>query len=263
MPENYASGAVGATASGDGVNLARLIDDTEATNWASLDSPIAGKQVTVRLDPSRPAVTFRRVQVSALLRQAQSPNPGPDTAGRTGSARSGSSRSSPARHGAASTAARIRSSRPCSRARRRVPGSGSAPARARADHAVVRRAPDTGDASALRVAEQPVHGRTRVSGRAGRRSALPDGLQRGKQRGAATCARRSCRCSPDDRSRGPRARMVVDRGCRAVPARSAQWRSHGPIQRAPIRRRGTRPGGCVGRGIGHQVMMRMIATITP
>ena len=31
---------------------AQLIDDTEATNWASLGSPVAGKQVTVRLDPS-------------------------------------------------------------------------------------------------------------------------------------------------------------------------------------------------------------------
>src|SRR5688500_1434012 len=45
--------------------------------------------------------------------------------------------------------------------------------------------------------------------------------------------------------------MAAYRGCRAVPARSAQWRSHGPIQWVPIRRRGTWSGGCVGRGIRH------------
>src|SRR5215213_2504872 len=45
--------------------------------------------------------------------------------------------------------------------------------------------------------------------------------------------------------------MAAYRGCRAVPARSAQWRSHGPIQPVPIRRRGTRRGGCGGRGINH------------
>jgi extracellular elastinolytic metalloproteinase len=68
MRENFASSANGATATGDGTSLGALIDDTEATNWASLGSPVAGKQVTVRLDPSSTAVTFRRVQVSAMLR---------------------------------------------------------------------------------------------------------------------------------------------------------------------------------------------------
>ena len=34
----------GATASGPGVNLASLIDDTEATNWASLGAPVAGQR---------------------------------------------------------------------------------------------------------------------------------------------------------------------------------------------------------------------------
>ena len=68
MPLNLASTANGATATGDGVNLGALIDDTEMTNWASLGSPIAGKQVTVRLDPSRRAQTFDRIQVSAMLR---------------------------------------------------------------------------------------------------------------------------------------------------------------------------------------------------
>jgi hypothetical protein len=70
MPLNLASRANGATANGDGTNHTALIDDTEATNWASLGSPVAGKQVTVRLDPSRRVQSFDRIQVSALLRQA-------------------------------------------------------------------------------------------------------------------------------------------------------------------------------------------------
>jgi hypothetical protein len=65
MPLNLASSTNGAAASGDGVNLGALIDDTEMTNWASLGSPIAGKQVTVRLDGRQ---TFDRIQVSAMLR---------------------------------------------------------------------------------------------------------------------------------------------------------------------------------------------------
>jgi hypothetical protein len=68
MSRNVASSASGATASGDGVNLADLIDDTEETNWASLSGPVAGKQVTVRLDPSQASHQVRRVQVSAMLR---------------------------------------------------------------------------------------------------------------------------------------------------------------------------------------------------
>ena len=65
---NRASAARGATATGDGSNQGRLIDDTEATQWASLGQPVRGRQVTVRLDPSSPSVQVRRVQVSALLR---------------------------------------------------------------------------------------------------------------------------------------------------------------------------------------------------
>ena len=80
MRENLASRSNGAVATGDGINLAALIDDTEATNWASLVAPIAGKQVTVRLDPSARAHTIRRVQVSALLRTRLPADPGGDTA---------------------------------------------------------------------------------------------------------------------------------------------------------------------------------------
>lgn len=65
MPRNVASAAAGAKASGDGVNLKNLIDDTEATNWASIDSPVKGKAVTVDL-AGRHAVRVGRVQVSAL-----------------------------------------------------------------------------------------------------------------------------------------------------------------------------------------------------
>ncbi|MGH3129488.1 MAG: M36 family metallopeptidase [Gaiellaceae bacterium] len=68
MPRNLASSTSGATATGDGVNQARLIDDTEATNWASLSGAVAGKQVTVRFDPAKPAQQVARVQVSALVR---------------------------------------------------------------------------------------------------------------------------------------------------------------------------------------------------
>ena len=77
---NLASSARGATAGGDGINLAALIDDTEATNWASLGSPVAGKQMTVRLDSSKPFHTIRRVQVSALLRHRIPADPEGDTA---------------------------------------------------------------------------------------------------------------------------------------------------------------------------------------
>jgi extracellular elastinolytic metalloproteinase len=66
MPTNLASSTVGATVSGDGINLARLVDDDEATNWASLGSPVAGKQVTV--DLAGGAHRVDRVQVSAMLR---------------------------------------------------------------------------------------------------------------------------------------------------------------------------------------------------
>jgi extracellular elastinolytic metalloproteinase len=79
MFRNLASAANGATASGDGINIPRLIDDTEATNWASLGSPIAGKQVTVRLDPESNQ-PIRRVQVSAQLRPRIPADAGGDTA---------------------------------------------------------------------------------------------------------------------------------------------------------------------------------------
>jgi extracellular elastinolytic metalloproteinase len=78
---NLASLHSGATIDGDGVNLDRLIDDTEATNWASLQSKgtasegkgegaqVEGRQVTVDLAGSQPH-NVAEVQISAVLRGA-------------------------------------------------------------------------------------------------------------------------------------------------------------------------------------------------
>jgi hypothetical protein len=64
LPTNWASASSDATASGDGVNLTKLIDDDESTNWASLSGAVAGKTVTIDLD-GRHVLTAARV--SALL----------------------------------------------------------------------------------------------------------------------------------------------------------------------------------------------------
>jgi hypothetical protein len=85
MPTNLASSAAGATVSGDGINLARIVDDDEATNWASLGSPIAGKQVTVNL--AGDAHRVGRVQVSAMLRPPITGDPDPGTQGRVSALR--------------------------------------------------------------------------------------------------------------------------------------------------------------------------------
>jgi extracellular elastinolytic metalloproteinase len=80
MPSNLASSSNGATATGDGINIDKLIDDTEETNWASLNSPVIGKRVTVQLDPSQPSWTISSIQVSAMLRPIMPSDPGGDTA---------------------------------------------------------------------------------------------------------------------------------------------------------------------------------------
>ncbi|GAA2205382.1 hypothetical protein GCM10009850_008440 [Nonomuraea monospora] len=72
LSRNLASAASGATATGDGVNQPLLIDDTEATNWASRTGAPAGKSVVVDLAGDEP-VKVRRVQVSAMLRPGTSP----------------------------------------------------------------------------------------------------------------------------------------------------------------------------------------------
>jgi hypothetical protein len=68
LPRNLASVAAGATISGDGVNLAAVGDDTEATDWASLTG-VAGKQISVDLPGTLPQ-TVSQINVSALLRPA-------------------------------------------------------------------------------------------------------------------------------------------------------------------------------------------------
>ncbi len=74
LSRNFASIHNGATATGDGVNLEELIDDTEATNWASREGAVQGKQVTVELERQ---TQVRRVQVSAMLRPPFPPPPAP------------------------------------------------------------------------------------------------------------------------------------------------------------------------------------------
>jgi extracellular elastinolytic metalloproteinase len=66
MPTNLASATAGATATGDGVNIARLIDDDEATNWLSSGAPVAGRGVVVDLAGDQQSVGS--VQLSAMLR---------------------------------------------------------------------------------------------------------------------------------------------------------------------------------------------------
>jgi len=68
LPRNLASSASGAVLTGDGVNVAMLGDDTEATDWASLDG-VAGKRVTINLAGDQP-VSVNTVKLSALLRPA-------------------------------------------------------------------------------------------------------------------------------------------------------------------------------------------------
>lgn len=74
MRRNLASAASGATVTGDGGNLAALVDDTEATNWAALGADPRGRAVTVDLAGDA-AQEVRRVQVSAMLRPANAADP--------------------------------------------------------------------------------------------------------------------------------------------------------------------------------------------
>ncbi|GAA5199265.1 hypothetical protein GCM10023322_74540 [Rugosimonospora acidiphila] len=86
LDRNLASSASGAIVSGDGVNLDKVVDDTEATDWASLDG-VAGKQITVALAGKRPQ-TIKRVNVSALLRPPAAGDVDPATQNRFSALRS-------------------------------------------------------------------------------------------------------------------------------------------------------------------------------
>ena len=74
MPTNWASRANGAVASGDGVNLDSLIDDTEGSTWAALarEPDVAGTQVTV--DLAGGARLVKSVNVSAMQRLRDTAN---------------------------------------------------------------------------------------------------------------------------------------------------------------------------------------------
>jgi extracellular elastinolytic metalloproteinase len=71
LQPNWASTSKGATASGDGVRHAHLIDDTEATNWerTGAQPDIGGSQVTVDLGGNVQSVGV--AQVSAMLLPGQ------------------------------------------------------------------------------------------------------------------------------------------------------------------------------------------------
>ncbi|TDD80687.1 peptidase M36 [Actinomadura darangshiensis] len=74
MSRNEAAAVNGASVTGDGASQAALLDETEATNWQSVQGPAAGRQVTVDLAGDRP-VRVGRVQVSAMLRPAAAGDP--------------------------------------------------------------------------------------------------------------------------------------------------------------------------------------------
>ncbi len=72
FPTNYASAAKGATATGDGADLANLIDDTEGSQWTAEGTisggnlSVDGRKVTIDL-AGTDAVRIRHLQVSAEL----------------------------------------------------------------------------------------------------------------------------------------------------------------------------------------------------
>jgi extracellular elastinolytic metalloproteinase len=114
---NLASVNNGAVATGDGTNLSKLIDDTEETNWASLNAPVQGRQVTVRLAGKGPHVVDR-IQVSAMLRPTIANDPGVTRGARAASRRCGSSGYSSARRRARWTVRRTPTSVLCTPVRR-------------------------------------------------------------------------------------------------------------------------------------------------
>ncbi|MEV0676114.1 M36 family metallopeptidase [Actinosynnema sp. NPDC050436] len=80
-PRNLAAKSLGATAEGDGVNVDKLIDETEAHGWAALGAPVEGRAVRVDLAGTEPQ-RVGRVQVSALLRPAIESDADPGTQSR-------------------------------------------------------------------------------------------------------------------------------------------------------------------------------------
>jgi extracellular elastinolytic metalloproteinase len=68
FPENWASSANGAVATGNGANHGNLIDETETTNWEDTTAPVGGRQVTVQFPDRR---QIKLAKVSAYLTPGQ------------------------------------------------------------------------------------------------------------------------------------------------------------------------------------------------
>ncbi len=180
MRANLASGNAGASASGDGVNLVKLIDDDEASNWASLGSPVAGKRVTVDL---------------AGGTQAGPPSPGERAASPGDPRRSRSRRAGSGLGPAAVPDPRLRGEggghvrehgrlpRRLHQRAERVPVDRAAATCAGADDPVLRHPEHEGHAPANRGADQPVHGSSGLRRRSGRRSAERHRLRGWKRAG--------------------------------------------------------------------------------
>ena len=144
-------------ATGDGINLDRLIDDDEVTNWASLDSAVAGKQVTVDLAGGTQLVEPGQRQRDAA---PADPDRSPTRRRRAGSRRCASSGSRRARRTAGVTCTDPADFRAVfTSAPDAFPSVRAAATGAGADHRARSTSTDAGHAPAHRGADQPVHRR--------------------------------------------------------------------------------------------------------
>ena len=173
MSRNLASTASGATITGDGVNLDRVADDTEATNWASLDG-VAGRQLTVALPGGAPQ-TVKRVNVSAMLRPAIAGDA--DTGAQNALSALRSFAVSACNATTTDCADPARWQRDLHQRGRRVPRRGVPGVQPGHQPPDVRGAHHRRHPPAARGAGEPVHRRPALRGRAGRRPGHDDGLR--------------------------------------------------------------------------------------
>ena len=233
MSRNVASSSSGATASGDGVNLGALIDDTEATDWASLDGGGA-RQAGHR--PPRPVEGVapgapRPGERHAAGQHERRERPGhPEPLHRAPAVRDLGVRGK----GLGELLAGLAVHEDLHEPGGRVPVRGATAACARVDHALVRGPTDESDSRPPAGRHQPVHGGARVPGRPGRRSGQLDGLRREH---AARLQRER-----DTRSRGRAAglRALTSAGGRLSGASLPRF-SGRPRSGLLPRRRGLRP----------------------
>ena len=222
LPRNLASTASGAVVTGDGVNLDKLGDDTEATNWASLDG-VAGKQVTVDLAGDRAAAgePGQRQRAAAPARSPATSTPGR----RTGSARCGRSRSSPATR-PSPTAPATPATAGCSPARRTRSRAGrSGRSASQLNLRTFTLHADPGDApAASRVLASQCTGNPRYAGEQDADPARRDRLRDGQPVRARRSGSRSSRRSP-----GSGLDQVIDEAVHAEsPTTTAAGSSAGP-----------------------------------